>query len=79
MTLSLIVNAACTYRHLQRPFTEFSEAADLIGKNTIYVFEQLQKEEITLRIAESIKNDSLERALAEILDIVRRETIRSNG
>lgn len=59
LTLSLIVSAACTYRHLRRPFTEFSEAADLIGKNTVYVFEQLQKEEIALRIAESIKKDSL--------------------
>jgi hypothetical protein len=54
-----MLTAACSYRHLHRPFSEFSESTGLIGKNAIYVFEQVRQEEIALRIAESIKNKTL--------------------
>ncbi len=59
LLIYLILSACCSYRYLNRPFSDFSGAADLIGKNTLYIFEQLQEEEILLRIAESTKKERL--------------------
>ena len=55
----IVLTTCCSYKYLHRPFREFSDSTDLIGKNTIYVFEQLQEEEILLRIAESIRKERL--------------------
>ena len=59
LLIYLILSACCSYRYLNRPLSDFSGAADLIGKNTLYIFEQLQEEEILLRIAESTKKERL--------------------
>jgi len=59
LLIYLVFATCCSYRYLHRPFSDFSGAADLIGKNTLYVFEQLQQEEILLRIAESTKKERL--------------------
>ncbi|MCK4765866.1 MAG: hypothetical protein KAW12_26940 [Candidatus Aminicenantes bacterium] len=56
----LLLNTCCSYRYLQKPIGTFADANVLIGKNTVYVFEQLQEEEILVRIAESVKKDSIE-------------------
>jgi len=45
---------ACSYRHLAGPFGQYAEATDLVGKNAVYCFEQLQAEEINLRVAEQL-------------------------
>jgi hypothetical protein len=50
---------ACSYRYLNGPFGEYADATDLVGKNAVYCFEQLQKEEINLRIAEAVKKPAL--------------------
>ena len=54
-----IFSTCCSYRYLNKPFREFNAAADLIGKNTIYAFEQLQEEEILLRISEAVKKEEI--------------------
>ena len=62
LLIYFVLTTGCSYRYLHRPFSDFSGAADLIGKNTVYVFEQLQQEEILLRIAESTKKERLKPA-----------------
>ncbi len=52
LLIMLLFFIQCSYRYLQKPFLDFSQSTELIGKNTIYCLEQLQEEEINVRIAE---------------------------
>lgn len=60
--LHLLFSAGCSYKYLNRPFGEFSASTEAIGKNTVYAFEQLQEEEINLRIIEAVEKDNLQPA-----------------
>jgi hypothetical protein len=44
---------------MKQSFTDFSKSTKSIGKNTTYCFEELFKEEINTRIAESSKKESM--------------------
>jgi len=50
----MIITFGCSYRYLAGPFGQYAEATGLVGKNAVYCFEQLQAEEINLRVAEQL-------------------------
>lgn len=55
----LVLLNACSSRFAHRSFTDFTDSTELIGKNTLYVFGQLRKEESNLRIVEARAKKSL--------------------
>lgn len=59
IVFSVFIFYSCSTKYLYPELVEFSEATDLIGKNVIYSFEKLQEEEMNLRIAQVVKNDSI--------------------
>jgi len=59
LSLLPILMYGCSYRYLHRPFSNFSQSTDVIGKNTNYLFQQMQEEEIEVRIAEVLEKEVL--------------------
>lgn len=52
-----IINCATSLYY--QPFDQYSESVELIGKNIIYVFEELQAVEMDTKIAKSMEIDSI--------------------
>ncbi len=55
----LFITVSCSTKYMTPRLNDFSDATDLIGKNIIYAFEQLQAEEMNILLNKLIKQDSI--------------------
>ncbi len=56
---SFLLTISCSTKYMSPRLDDFADATDLIGKNIIYTYEQLQAEEINILIEDLTKLDSI--------------------
>ena len=57
--LSIFLLAECSTKYMYYELSDFSDATETIGNNIIYCFEKMQEEEMNLRVAQVIKENSI--------------------
>jgi len=58
----LFITVSCSTKYMIPRLNNFSDATDLLGKNIIYAFEQLQAEEMNILLKNLINQDSIKPA-----------------